>query len=859
MFLPTLSGCDFTVTPKDGGTASGSFDGVGAVSGEINSAESILELAKLYFTTYYASVEGRCRMSLMRLFPEQPDFTGGDIDEGFVSDSSLAVALTVFLSDAKNYSVVTAAGMIAKDPYSVTAATNFAAAVAAYHDAQDFISLSDFTGKNSNGHYKNAEKIYLYAIGLSKEDGKYTPRSLTPLASLGNLYIDMGKSGDALKLFDEALKIDPYYTPAITGRRTALFDLGRFDELELFLGAATKQPQSVQEEQRDHIAEWLQEVMIDDIIRLDNKVHSDASVDQLAEYVKQEAAIEVISKADALTHLSAETEREIRARLKETQENMKFEAPDLAWLNYTSDWKEFYHAVYPNVPSGNDIVGEAASEWKTKYEEYREKQEQREEEAKRLYPKQGMEFVGPGIDENLAGLMFLALYYKRAAPIAMNPFDYTNPEDVLIQRAVITGYEQKFSLFSKYMSEFEDEMRKDKDDAFDSYIEIYIRLCDEYSDKKRDLSEKYAGRDDEASYRAFKSEMSSLALGYYNRAEAHAKESWKDAMNRAKEWYSDFCETLPIMYKDIMSYIMLVSDKELQAELEAQLNSWFLRCIYKVCDLLRFFAGVGSSGTEGFDENGRAEKLCNSAASHILSSEEAGKVDAQELENAQRRYADAMKGKAAFDAKILDENSSYYKNRIEKYEYSFNYLFIKGTVNDYKETTTFGFNAGVVSADISQTVYNYTGNVKMSGSLELGAGKGFGDNLGVSAAAKFGWQAGIDGNGNIIPNSVDIRAGVEGGVNAFKVIDAKGGIEASVMRGTKTYGDIGLTANEIMKDLRTKAWEKRLGREMSDMEKDAGIFAMYHNNFKLPDPPKFWSGEYVITPPAGTIKLPDKK
>lgn len=228
-------------------------------------------------------------------------------------------------------------------------------------------------------------------------------------------------------------------------------------------------------------------------------------------------------------------------------------------------------------------------------------------------------------------------------------------------------------------------------------------------------------------------------------------------MDKAREYYQKYSDALSVMYNDIMKYIMLVSDPEVRDELETETNLKFLDFMTDIDMNIRGFFYTGY--VRDFDEYGYADFECTSG---IIKGEALQKVYAAELEEAIAKYEAAMKGKAAFDAKILDENSSYYKNRIEKWEANYNLGFIQFKVNDYKQTTTMGFNAGIIAADISQTEYNYTGNVHMSGNLELGVSKGFGDNLGISAAAKFGWTAGLDTKGNIVPNSVDIRAGIEG-------------------------------------------------------------------------------------------------
>lgn len=247
----------------------------------------------------------------------------------------------------------------------------------------------------------------------------------------------------------------------------------------------------------------------------------------------------------------------------------------------------------------------------------------------------------------------------------------------------------------------------------------------------------------------------------------------------------------------------------------------------------------------GFNEDGYAYFPCTY---DILSQGERQLLEAREFEAMQNRLKEAMKGKAAFDAKILDENSQFYKETIKKYEYSVNFLFLKYKTNEYKSTTKMNFNIGVADLKMEQTENHYTGSVKMDGNLELGAKIGTVKTVEIGAAGKFGFTATMDANKQLVPNSVDIRAGLEAGATMAKSIEAKGGIEASVMRGTKVYGNIGLTANEVLKDLKVKAIEKLIGRDMTNFEKAAGIFPFVDNYIKLPNK-TLWKGDYVIIKP----------
>ncbi len=109
------------------------------------------------------------------MVPNTPDFSGKAKDENLVIETSFHVGTAILSSNVKNYNLALSAAMVAKDPDSVTAVLNFAAAIAYYFDDSSiFKSFEAFRDQANNKYYKDAEKAYYYAIELSKEDGKFT-------------------------------------------------------------------------------------------------------------------------------------------------------------------------------------------------------------------------------------------------------------------------------------------------------------------------------------------------------------------------------------------------------------------------------------------------------------------------------------------------------------------------------------------------------------------------------------------------------------------------------------------------------------------------------------------------------------
>lgn len=76
------------------------------------------------------------------------------------------------------------------------------------------------------------------------------------------------------------------------------------------------------------------------------------------------------------------------------------------------------------------------------------------------------------------------------------------------------------------------------------------------------------GNHDEAMHDRFRLELHTKALGYYDKFKSLCQNAWSDATDYARKIYKKYEDTLSTAYKDIMKYIMLVSDQEVQEQLE---------------------------------------------------------------------------------------------------------------------------------------------------------------------------------------------------------------------------------------------------------------------------------------------------
>nr|WP_321261284.1 tetratricopeptide repeat protein [uncultured Sphaerochaeta sp.] len=154
---------------------------------------SILQLASLCYHKALQSMGPYDRAELNRLLPSEPDFSGRS---GLPLSSEL-VAMAILYGDSQPFKEALACAAFSYDSGNAVAASNLATALSTTQE--------------------EVVPIYRYALSLTLEEGAYTYGSVLPLINLGTALLEKDADEEAKQCFLAALEIDPSSWDAAVG------------------------------------------------------------------------------------------------------------------------------------------------------------------------------------------------------------------------------------------------------------------------------------------------------------------------------------------------------------------------------------------------------------------------------------------------------------------------------------------------------------------------------------------------------------------------------------------------------------------------------------------------------------------
>lgn len=791
-------------------------------------AADILSLAKNYYSISNTKIEEAAKSEYKRIVNWTPNFSGTKTNAKKAQEASDAAALAVSYTNAKNFYLAMASAAFSLDPKSVTGAGNFASAAASYYD--DLV-LEGKKEKNMEKYYLDAIKIYNYGLQISIRDGKFSKDTLSLLVSLGNIYLDTGKKDKAYTCFKMAMAMEKGYWPARKAMYNYYMSEKKFDEAlklimeeseyPIFVKATSKVSKIKEEEDKK------------------NPIPQGEAADEVMEkYLDNLVIVDAISQADFLEEIDKEAQAKLKALLKEVQSRMKYTAPDISMIAQYSSLKNIstpegrvtlqafnsgiksysYRAEYLGEKSYVDSLNDFGYE--TDLGGYNTQQEF--ETAMAGNPDFHLDInidwtgdVDAQLEAFVAELEKNAAQYKEdpskgedlfktiskvqpeKAVFALNPFFYSNPLDIYIQKLNMADFEKKFMPYEQYLIKITHKNSKMVSDAIRDGNERTGRLLDDIIRMEQEIE----GEEQ----RHYIVHMG--LVPEYNRTN---EVLWNQITQLALDNYTKKTKKyVEKMYNDCMKHVILISDEKIQKMLEERVIALALRSISTaLTDVYNAYSfGDYSPPQEcGCDEKAMAaaraarEKAENAAHNELIKKN--------------------MEAKEKFESGELDENSAYYKKIIKPYEVKVTSPFFEGMVGPYKSGWKFNMG-GLDFGKMQQHIRNST---TYDGGIEIKLVGGEADNFegGLSVFGRF--NATKTEGKSLSMSDIDITGGAKADLAAPGLISATAGASVSSVRGSKVFGSFGFTGDNLLSD---------------DIK-------TYLGNWKPDLTIKEWNGEYEI-------------
>jgi tetratricopeptide (TPR) repeat protein len=825
-------------------------------------AEKILRIAEKYYEWAEPRIAAG-RSEFGKTVSWKPKFDGKNKDYGLAAALSCDTGVAGTMGGLGDMTVALACTAFDAASDDVTTAQNLGCAVAMFCDNNTDAAVTS----REKEIYEDAATVLHYAVSLSMTGGIHTKASLGPLTALGNLYLDMERYEEAKDLFMTARRIDETYMPAINGL-AAYYRATKKPQFVLMMHAAAKKnPTSIGKTAND----------IDENSKKAEKIAEDgaaASEEELEKQIDMAEEIEAPCYGDLFENIDERTaERMIRNR-KDLQSKMKIKVPNITILTTFTDINkdnqisvrsaaeavadELEHLtkyvkalpggigntaadMFENTGIGDfkymgmdfhDFIRDAVSN----PEKYKDRdmpdvhlrtdninkyiQELQNSLGGITAARHGME----GGDE--LGLKFSKTIAKAnplLIPLSMNPFKYANAWDVMMQRYNVPLLIKKKALLDSYCTVV---MRKASNTIADiqrNFKREYGEIEDTFDRAIKDLKERYDKEEErcgdnmecvEAVRKRHRVELHKLHERFYPQLNQCTKRYWLEGTGYAAATYKKLERNLPRLYTEVMKHVVYISDEKIRAQQEDMLVGTLATTLSTAISLVL--------GTYGGGEILRIE-MCGCDPEEMARLEEELREEKEKKDEEMRKRQKAAQN--AFKNGTIDENSSYYKDYVKKWEYEIDLVAFKYKTNDYftKKEVSIQTKIGSLSASAYNSKFTQASNV--SADLTLGGEIGPGE-----VKSTFGMTIVWDENGKMHPDGCDLRAGIEVSAGTGPV-SASAGISASLVRGTKVYGEVSLTGNEYIDKMK----EDALGKGYADLA------------FTPDSTVKLWNGEYAFT------------
>ena len=819
--------------------------------------EKILVIAKKYYEWAEPKISiGRSEYS--KAVNWKPTFDGKKKDCKRAASFSTDTCIVGTMGGMGDMTVALACAAFDLCNDNVAIAQNLGCAIAIFCDNNTDAAVTS----REKEIYEDAETVLLYSISLSMEGSFHTYASLGPLTSLGNLYLDMKKYEEGKNLFMAARKIDDGYMPAISGLTAYYKKTNKPEFIVMMLAAAKKKPSPIGKGANQ----------IDEETKKSEKLIKEGgqpSEEELEKMIDVAETIQAPCYGDLFKELDPKgAERIIQAR-NDIQSKMIIRIPNIHILTEFTDinedneisvkcaakaveddvkYLEKYAKLYgrgignvaadffQNTGAGDfNFMGmkfhdfmRDASEHPEKYENMKNAPEAhlRMDNLNKFVREaedsvRAMSSARQGFGDESTAARNIAKVAAKANllvfPLSLNPFEFANPYDILLQQYNVPLLVKKKQVFEQYCVTVLKKTAEILADISKNFSRAYGEIKDQFNNEEEKVKKKYedakrkflAENDgeggggggssssgstaDEHSDDRMRLELHALHEKYYPALNQCTKRYWLEATGVAARMYTRLERNLPRMYKDAMKHIMFISDEKVRREQTDQLVGWLATTLVSSIEMVLSAYNGG---------NILRIEMCGCDPEQM--EQIRLKLEKERKEKENEKLARQKQAMDAFKRGEIDTHPLMLKAYSDKYDYELDLGIIKHRSNANFSST----NVYIPSGDQNLNVNLFSNEITKASrlSVDLEVKQSINDpsgRFGLGAKEMFGITIGWDADGNI--RIMDKRVGMEVSGSVGPVEGALG-VTTSMVRGTTLYGEIRPIGNDYIDILRKDAF-----------------------------------------------------
>jgi hypothetical protein len=751
-----------------------------------------------------------------------PRFDGQSPNPPRAKELSLAVALATNNFPRPYHNIALATAVFALDPGSTSAAANMGSAILS---AGEMICEKNPSPEALAPFRRDAESAYLYAIQQSMKGDLWSEASLVPVINLGNLCIDLGKLEEARSLFMVARKIKPESWDAALGLAAYFLALNKRDKALAILeddnldrplatGLPIKKNKSL--EKSDEYAD----------------LPPEAPEEKFEKGIEIMSAEPVMTSADFITQLDQSERNKMRYFIEHLPVQGSFQAPSIKKLTQYStlkvisgpqgisalkDFSEML-SVYSlksfastsnqqldwladmglKINPGVDMDDVARNPQKymdkdldpnvkvTGKEEFIAKMQQMKMEANKAKLD-----LATG---NTASTVAIA---GKLDPIniilQMNPDDYADPMNIIMQKMNYTVYNRKNHLYAGYLH----SLNKKTHDQVTEIIAQCNRKMEELIKVRDAEQENFEQRKEAAEKEALESGNTfraaewalighALHVRFFNAANEIQETGFGSATNVVSTTYMQrFKPNAEAYYYDVFRHIALISDPDVRSKEEADMRN----SIYQAITWYLNTVLVAHGSFKYHDES-----ACGCSMEDLVAAREAEDKALEAEEN--ERLARNKQAKAVFDSGEIPESSQLFK-KLDDYvdEYQLGLIKVRAScartvVEVNTDWLQKAFNLPA-SFSYKSTTSEFTGATTRDAGLSVGVKKEIGEGE-VNANLNLSVSVSSDGNG--VVKDYSVTAGADAGVSVGNFSASAGG-QVSISGDQGGIKDYSVTAS----------------------------------------------------------------